>query len=123
VRQAQRQPDLVGGASSLSVGAATEEGGGLSPESESGSPECVHGDGLDVGGRSEGVLEVGVSCDEVCKTPASESVSCQDNASRAGTSTFMMMAPKKSEKRQDERNAHPPPLPHPRICLPRDLPG
>jgi hypothetical protein len=48
VRQAQRQPDLVGGASSLSVGAATEEGGGLSPESESGSPECVHGDGLEL---------------------------------------------------------------------------
>jgi hypothetical protein len=47
VRHAQRQPDLVGGASSLGVGTSAEErGGGPSPESESGSPESVHGDGL-----------------------------------------------------------------------------
>ena len=46
----QRQPDLVGGAGGLSIGPATEKrGDGSSPESKSGSPEGVHGDGLGLG--------------------------------------------------------------------------
>lgn len=44
----ERQPDFVGGGSSLGVGPASEEvGGGLSPESESGSPEGVHDGDVD----------------------------------------------------------------------------
>jgi tRNA1(Val) A37 N6-methylase TrmN6 len=43
VRDGERQADLVSGAGSLSV--TTAEGdGGSSPESESSSPEGVHGD-------------------------------------------------------------------------------
>jgi hypothetical protein len=73
VRHAQRQPDLVRRTGGFSVSPTAEEGGGgPSPKSESGSSEGVHGDGLDVGDRGEGILEVGVGCDEVCKTPGSE---------------------------------------------------
>lgn len=54
----QRQPDLVGGAGSLSIGPATGEcGGGSGPESKSGGPEGVHGDGSRVGSVGGGVGE------------------------------------------------------------------